>query len=88
MNSQMHNKLTFISQFLASLLFLPRINEKLKSYIIDYVLDTLQPVLIYIDHIDHTDPSECTDCHQLLPVKHILRECASCNQTTSVLFSY
>ena len=26
------------------------------------------------------DPLECTDCHQLLSVKHLLTECISCDQ--------
>jgi len=31
--------------------------------------------------IDHTDPPECTNCHQLLSVKHILTECNSYHRT-------
>jgi len=32
-------------------------------------------------HTAHTDPPECTNCHHLLSVKHILIERTSYNQT-------
>jgi len=56
-------------------LCLPHFNKEIKSYTIDYVLDT--QLLTYSYLIDHTDPSECINCYQLLSVKHILRECSS-----------
>ena len=31
--------------------------------------------------IEHTDPPKCTNCNQLLSVKHILTECTSYGQT-------
>jgi len=30
---------------------------------------------------DHTDPAKCTNCHQLLSVKHIPTECSSGDQS-------
>jgi len=30
---------------------------------------------------EHTDPPKCTNCNQLLSVRHILTKCASCDQT-------
>jgi len=30
--------------------------------------------------IEHTDPPKCTNCNQLLSIKHILTECTSYDQ--------
>jgi len=38
--------------------------------------------------IEHTDPPKCTHCNHLLSVTHILTECTSWSNTTSVLFLY
>jgi len=31
--------------------------------------------------IERSDPSKCTNCNQLLPIKHILTQCTSYGQT-------
>jgi len=36
---------------------------------------------MFICLIEHTDPQKCTNCNQLLSVKHILTECTLYGQT-------
>jgi len=39
-----------------------------------------------LHNIHHTDPPECSSCHQLLFVKHVLNEYVSYNQTQQQCF--
>ena len=47
------------------------------SYLIEH---TVYTCLSHSCLIEHTDPPKCTNCNQLLSVKHILTECTSCGQ--------
>jgi len=38
--------------------------------------------------IEHTDSPKCTNCNQLLSVKHILTECTSYDQTRHQYYSF
>ena len=38
--------------------------------------------------IEHTDPPKCTNCNQLLSVKHILTECTSYDQARHQYYSF
>ena len=72
-NSQTQNKLYQIYPTKPSPLFLFHINERTKSYINDYALDILiQHILLLLNKVLLC---KCTNCNQLLSVKHILTEC-------------
>ena len=38
--------------------------------------------------IEHTDPPKCTNCNQLLSIKHILTECTSYDQAWHQYYSF
>ena len=44
--------------------------------------------LTYSYLIEHTDPPKCTNCNQLLFIKHILTECTSYNQARHQYYSF
>ena len=61
--------------------------EKTRSYTTDCVL-VRHTRLTHSYLIEHTDPPKCTNCNQLLSIKHILTECTSYNQARHQYYSF
>jgi len=79
------NSTKFIQIYLLTPLYLVHITKKTESYITDYALDTL---VLHILILLNTDPPKCTNCNQLLSVKHILTECTSYDPTRHQYYSF
>jgi len=79
-NSQTQNKLYQIYPTIPCYSTLPILYQR-KEQIIYNRLRIGHTRLTHSYLIEHTDPPICTNCNQLLSIKHTLTECTSCDQT-------
>jgi len=87
MNSQAQNKLYQIYPTIPSYSTLSSSSLR-KDQIIYNRLRIGHTRLTHSYLIEHTDHPKCTNCNQLLSVKHILTECTSCDQARHQYYSF